>query len=93
MEEFLLKDCDLNMREPVLKYIAKKNPHQNRWGEMKLYLKSQIVERALVVHEDLKKLEEKKEERSVNLHKTRQKNYEKKVKSREIPAVLLVFRS
>lgn len=82
MDEFLLKDCDLNLREPALKYVAKKNPHQKGWGEMKLYLRSQIVERAKMVHEDLEKLEEKKEQRVVNLHKTRQKNYEKKVKSK-----------
>lgn len=41
-EEYLLKDCDLDKREPVLKFIVKKNPHNSRWGEMKLYLKLQV---------------------------------------------------
>ena len=80
--EFLLKDCDLNLREPPLKFILKKNPHHKGWGEMKLYLRSQVKERAIMVHEDLDKLKEKKEEKLVNLHKTRQKNYEKKVKGK-----------
>jgi len=46
---------------------------------MKLYLKSQCKERALQVHENEEKIEEKKEIRTLNLHKTRQKTYEKKV--------------
>ncbi|KGL85186.1 DNA repair protein complementing XP-A cells, partial [Tinamus guttatus] len=41
-EEYLLKDCDLDKREPVLRYILKKNPHNSRWGDMKLYLKLQV---------------------------------------------------
>ena len=83
-DEFLLKDCDLNMREPPLKYIVKRNPHNKSWGEMKLYLKSQVKERAIMVHESLENIEEKKEIKVENLHKTRQKNYEKKVKSNSI---------
>ena len=48
---------------------------------MKLYLKCQIIERALMVHESIEKLEEKKELKVYNLHKTRQKNYEKKLET------------
>jgi len=77
--EFLLKDCDFDSREPPLKFILKKNPHNNRFSEMKLYLKSQCSARALEVHEKLEAIEEKKEIKVLNLHKTRQKNYEKKV--------------
>ncbi|XP_029767181.1 DNA repair protein complementing XP-A cells isoform X2 [Terrapene carolina triunguis] len=40
-QEYLLKDCDLDKREPVLKFILKKNPHNSQWGDMKLYLKLQ----------------------------------------------------
>ncbi|KAG8595186.1 hypothetical protein GDO81_001443 [Engystomops pustulosus] len=43
-KEYLLKDCDIDKREPILKYILKKNPHNSHWGDMKLYLKSQIEE-------------------------------------------------
>lgn len=79
--EYLLKDCDLNLREPPLKFMSKKNPHHKGWGEMKLYLRKQVIERAIMVHEDLEKIEEKKEVKVHNLQKTRQKNYEKQVKT------------
>lgn len=43
-QEYLLKDCDLDKREPVLRFILKKNPHNPHWGDMKLYLKLQVIE-------------------------------------------------
>jgi DNA-repair protein complementing XP-A cells len=81
-KEFLLKDCDFDFREPMLKYIVKKNPHNKRWGEMKLYLKFQCRDRAITVHESEENLEDKKEIRVINLQKTRQKNYVNKIKGR-----------
>jgi DNA-repair protein complementing XP-A cells len=39
---YLLRDYDLDKREPPLKYITRKNPHNVRWGEMKLYLQLQV---------------------------------------------------
>jgi DNA-repair protein complementing XP-A cells len=59
--------------------MLKKNPHNTKWGDMKLYLKSQCKDRALLVFENEEKLEEKKEVKILNLHKTRQKTYEKKI--------------
>lgn len=41
-QEYLLKDCDLEKREPALKFIVKKNPRHSQWGDMKLYLKLQV---------------------------------------------------
>ena len=41
-KEFLLKDVDFDRREPPLKFIIRKNPHNPRWGDMKLYLRSQV---------------------------------------------------
>lgn len=41
-QAFLLKDCDLDKREPSLRFILRKNPHNPRWGDMKLYLKTQV---------------------------------------------------
>lgn len=40
--EYLLKDVDFDKREPQLKFIVRKNPHNPRWGDMKLYLKLQV---------------------------------------------------
>ena len=44
--EYLLKDCDLDKRDPPLRFLAKKNPHQFARGDMKLYLymRSQVEE-------------------------------------------------
>jgi DNA repair protein len=39
---YLLQDCDLEKRDPPLKCIVKKNPHNVRWGSMKLYLELQV---------------------------------------------------
>lgn len=41
-QQFLLKDCDLDRREPPLRFVLKKNPHNPRWGDMKLYLRLQV---------------------------------------------------
>lgn len=40
---YLLKAVDLEKRKPPLQFITKKNPHNVRWGEMKLYLKAQVI--------------------------------------------------
>ena len=45
-EKYMLKDCDLDLRKPVLRYISRKNPHNPRYGEMKLYLKAQVRSRS-----------------------------------------------
>ncbi|KAH8349425.1 hypothetical protein KR067_012051 [Drosophila pandora] len=47
--EYLLKDCDFDKRQPPLRYISRKNPHNVRWGEMKLYLHLQVLKRAMEV--------------------------------------------
>jgi DNA-repair protein complementing XP-A cells len=78
-EEYLLKDCDFDFREPTLKYVVKRNPHHKGWNEMKLYLKFQCEKRALEVWGSLEKIEERKEERLFNVQQTRQKVYEKKL--------------
>lgn len=41
-KKYLLKDADFDKREPALKFILKKNPHNERWGNMKLYLEIQV---------------------------------------------------
>ncbi|KAH8265701.1 hypothetical protein KR038_005667 [Drosophila bunnanda] len=64
--EYLLKDCDFDKREPPLRYISRKNPHNVRWGEMKLYLHLQVLKRALEVwgsEEELVRQHEGREEK------------------------------
>ncbi|KAM6391404.1 DNA repair protein complementing XP-A cells [Rhynochetos jubatus] len=79
-EEFLLKDCDLDKREPVLRFIVKKNPHHSSWGEMKLYLKLQVIERALEVWGSEEALQAAKELRRESREKMKQRKFDKKVK-------------
>ncbi|XP_051017609.1 DNA repair protein complementing XP-A cells [Acomys russatus] len=79
-QEYLLKDCDLEKREPALRFIVKKNPHHSQWGDMKLYLKLQVVKRALEVWGSQEALEDAKEVRQENREKMKQKKFDKKVK-------------
>lgn len=78
--KYLLKDCDIDLREPPLRYILKKNPYQSR-GDMRLYLKYQIEERALQVHGSEQNLEDELERREERRTIKKQKVYDKKMKS------------
>ncbi|RXM97882.1 DNA repair protein complementing XP-A cells-like [Acipenser ruthenus] len=79
-QEYLLNDCDLDKREPILKFILRKNPHNSHWGDMKLYLKLQVVKRSLEVWGSEDALEEAKESRQETRDKRKQKQFDKKVK-------------
>ncbi|XP_015601065.1 DNA repair protein complementing XP-A cells homolog isoform X2 [Cephus cinctus] len=79
-QEYLLKDCDFDKREPPLKYIIRKNPHNVRWGEMKLYLHLQVEKRALEVWGSEEKLLKERELRDVKREETKIKKFNKKVK-------------
>ncbi|XP_033341520.1 DNA repair protein complementing XP-A cells homolog Xpac [Megalopta genalis] len=79
-QEYLLKDCDFDGREPILKYITKKNPHNSHWGEMKLYLQLQVEQRALQVWGSEDKLLEEKETRDTKREGTKIKKFNKKIK-------------
>ncbi|XP_022105867.1 DNA repair protein complementing XP-A cells-like [Acanthaster planci] len=80
-QSYLLKDADLERREPVLKFIVRKNPHNPRWGDMKLYLALQVEKRALEVWGSMEKIEQEKEQREANKEKAKQKQFDKKVKN------------
>ncbi|XP_014250521.1 DNA repair protein complementing XP-A cells homolog isoform X2 [Cimex lectularius] len=85
-KEYLLKDCDIDKREPPLKFISKKNPHNQMWGDMKLYLLPQVIERAIEVWGSLEKLEE---EHSGRVHKRveqKAKKYNKNLKALRMSA-------
>lgn len=79
-KEYLLKDCDLDQREPTLRFVLRKNPHNPRWGDMKLYLKLQVEKRSLEVWGSPEALEEAKESREDNREVQKQKRFNKKVK-------------
>ncbi|TRY85736.1 hypothetical protein DNTS_031918 [Danionella cerebrum] len=77
-QKFLLKDCDLDKREPPLRFILRKNPHNPRWGDMKLYLKTQVQYVEFWGSEEA--LEEAKESREESREVQKQKRFNKKVK-------------
>ncbi|XP_069673219.1 DNA repair protein complementing XP-A cells homolog [Periplaneta americana] len=78
---YMLKDCDLEKREPVLKFIMKKNPHNVRWGTMKLYLELQVEKRALEVWGSEEQLEAERERREEERAKSKMKKYNKQLKA------------
>lgn len=78
-DEFLLKDCDFDRREPPLRFISRKNPHKSTWAEMKLYLRSQVEARALEVYGSLEKIEEEKEQREEKKELAKAKKFNKKL--------------
>lgn len=78
--KYLLQDCDLEKREPPLKFIKRKNPHNVRWGDMRLYLELQVEQRALEVWESHEKLEEERESREEKKVLSKTKKYHKQLK-------------
>ncbi|RZC35617.1 DNA repair protein complementing XP-A cells -like, partial [Asbolus verrucosus] len=73
-------NCDLDKHEPPLKYITRKNPHNVNWGEMKLYLRLQVEERALKVWGSEAKMEEERERREEKKVIAKTKKYHKQLK-------------
>ncbi|KAL3080078.1 hypothetical protein niasHT_034636 [Heterodera trifolii] len=78
-ERFLLKDCDLDLRKPPLRFVSRKNPHNARYGDMKLYLKPQLEARALELYGSFAKLEEEREKRERQRKATAEKRFEQKI--------------
>jgi len=84
--EYLLKDEDFDKREPLLKFMLRPNPHNPRWGDMKLYLRLQIEKRAIEVWGTLDKIEEQRVIREESRVKTKVKKYNKKMQSLRMSA-------
>ncbi|XP_067631639.1 DNA repair protein complementing XP-A cells homolog [Eurosta solidaginis] len=79
--EYLLKECDFDRREPQLRYISRKNPHNVRWGEMKLYLLLQVEKRAMEVWGSEEELCRQHELREEKREVTKVKKYNKQMKN------------
>ncbi|KAM3720626.1 putative DNA repair protein [Dirofilaria immitis] len=78
--QYLLKDCDFDLRKPILRFISKKNPHNPRYGDMKLYLKAQLEQRCLEVYGSKEEFEKAKEARNMQKETRLEKRFEKKIK-------------
>ncbi|CAH1396319.1 unnamed protein product [Nezara viridula] len=90
--QYLLKDCDIDKREPPLKFILRKNPHNSNWGQMKLYLHLQVEERAIEVWGSLEKLEEAHEAREEKRIKAKTKRYNKNLKALRMEVRSSIFK-
>ncbi|CAH0562565.1 unnamed protein product [Brassicogethes aeneus] len=80
VKTYLLKDCDFDKRGPPLKFITRKNPHNVRWGEMKLFLQIQVEKRALEVWGSEESIEEEREKREEKQVMSKTKKYHKQLK-------------
>ncbi|XP_055330334.1 DNA repair protein complementing XP-A cells homolog isoform X2 [Paramacrobiotus metropolitanus] len=78
--EYLLKDEDFDKREPHLKCITKKNPHNANWGNMKLFLRCQVEERALEVWGTEEALDAEREKRQNRKEKSKKRTFDKMIK-------------
>ncbi|KAG8181851.1 hypothetical protein JTE90_003998 [Oedothorax gibbosus] len=79
-KEYLLKDCDFDKREPPLRFILRKNPH-NKHGNMKLYLRLQVENRAMEIFGTEDAIEEIKEHKEEATLKRKKRAFDKKVKT------------
>ncbi|XP_037072923.1 DNA repair protein complementing XP-A cells homolog [Pollicipes pollicipes] len=78
--EYILRDSDLDEREPLLRFITRRNPHNPRWGQMKLYLRLQVEERALLVWGSEEELERQHELRDKKREKVKVNKFNRRVK-------------
>lgn len=77
---YILKDCDLDRREPPLRFIAKKNPNQKfSRNDMKLYLQIQVEQRALDVWGSEEKLISEIETRKEKKINRKEKEFKKNI--------------
>ena len=79
-KEYLLNDVDLDKRDPPLKCILKKNPHERARSDMRLYLRLQIEQRAIEVWGSEEELEAERDKRCEKQEERKHKSYFKKLK-------------
>ncbi|OQR78918.1 DNA repair protein complementing XP-A cells-like [Tropilaelaps mercedesae] len=77
---FKLKDCDLDSRPPPLPFLSRANPHREHGAPMRLYLFSQLEDRARIVWGSLETLENERAKRKQDANKRRKAGFEKRIK-------------
>lgn len=83
-ERYLLSDTDLDLREPKLRFILKRNPHSSSWMDMRLYLEAQIADRALSIWGSEENLEAERERRLSRVQEIKLKRYSRKIKELKV---------
>ena len=78
--QFLLQDLHFERDGNPLKFLLRKNPHNPRYGDMKLFLRLQIEKVAIDIWGSEEELEKEIEKREANKVLLKQKRYQKKMK-------------
>merc|ERR1711915_905366 len=79
-KQFLLSDLHFEREGNPLKFLLRKNPHNPKYGDMKLFLRMQIEKVALDVWGSEEYLEKEIERREANKVLLKEKKYQKKMK-------------
>ncbi|VDO06718.1 unnamed protein product [Rodentolepis nana] len=79
-DRYLLSDVDLDVREPPLRRIYKKNPRNSTWGDMQLFLEAQVAARSLEVWGSEENVEAERSNRAVKREKAKERGFQKRVK-------------
>jgi len=79
---FIMKDSDFEegQRGKALKFMLRKNPHNPRWGDMKLFLRLQVEERAKEIWKSEEALEEEHDRKTERKEAAKAKKFEKQMK-------------
>ncbi|KAL5965755.1 hypothetical protein TSMEX_006510 [Taenia solium] len=83
-ERYLLTDVDLDVREPPLRRIYKKNPRHSSWGDMQLFLEAQVAARSLEIWGSEAKVEAERASRVVKRERAKLRGFQKRVKELRI---------
>uniref|UniRef100_A0A1I8G7R7 XPA_C domain-containing protein n=1 Tax=Macrostomum lignano TaxID=282301 RepID=A0A1I8G7R7_9PLAT len=76
---YLLKDGDLDRREPPLRCLLRRNPHNPRGGDMRLYLEAQVAQRALEVWGSEEALNAEHEKRAGARDRAKKRQFDKRM--------------
>jgi len=79
---FVMKDSDFEegQRGKAMKFILRKNPHNPRWGDMKLFLRLQVEERAKDIWKTEEALEEEHNRKTERRETMKVKKFNKQIK-------------
>lgn len=69
----------MDQREPLLPHIVKRNPHERAKGDMRLYLRSQVQERAIEVWGSEEAIDQERERRSNKRKDRKHREFNKKI--------------
>jgi DNA-repair protein complementing XP-A cells len=69
----------MDRREPVLSFIVKKNPHERAKGDMRLYLRSDVLRRAIEVYGSEDAIDQERDRRSNKRKDRKHKEFNKKI--------------